>query len=246
MKLVIVRHGESLWNQENRFTGWVDIDLSAKGTIEAEKAGKALKQAGFAFDMAFTSCLTRAIKTLNIILDQMNLNWLPVTKNWRLNERHYGELQGLNKTETAEKHGEDQVKIWRRSYDTPPPLMSKDNMSHPAHDVRYKNENSEALPSGESLKDTAARFIPYWEKVIWPAVQKNNVLIVAHGNSLRALIQYLEKMTPEQIMEVNIPTAMPIVYELDDQMNVISKNFIGDPAEVEKAMQEVANQGKKK
>lgn len=246
-KLVIVRHGESQWNQENRFTGWKDVDLSEKGRIEAQKAGKSLLEQNFEFDLAYTSSLTRAIKTLNLILSEMDLNWLPVIKDWRLNERHYGDLQGLDKAETAAKHGEDQVKIWRRSYDTPPPLMAKTNPEHPINDKRYKNINPELLPSGESLKDTVARFLPLWnEQISKDVLAGKKVLIAAHGNSLRALIQHLEKMTPEQIMEVNMPTGIPMMYELDDKLDVISKKFIGDAGEVAKAMESVANQGKKK
>lgn len=246
-QLVIVRHGESAWNQENRFTGWVDVELSEKGLKEAEKAGKNLLEQKFSFDLAYTSCLTRAIKTLNVILSEMKLNWLPVKKDWRLNERHYGELQGLNKTETAEKHGEDQVKIWRRSYDTPPPLMSKNNPLHPIFDPRYKNVNPEILPSGESLKDTVARFLPLWnEQISKDILSGKKVLIAAHGNSLRALIQHLEGLSQAEIMEVNMPTGIPMVYELDQNLKVLSKRFIGDADEVAKAMEAVANQGKKK
>lgn len=246
-KLVIVRHGESVWNQENRFTGWKDVDLSPKGISEAEKAGKSLKEQGFSFDVAYTSCLTRAIRTLNLILENLGALWIPVIKNWRLNERHYGDLTGLDKSETAAKHGEDQVKIWRRSYDTPPPMMSKDNPEHPTHDPRYKNEDPKKLPSGESLKDTAARFIPYWNDVISKDVKAGKkVLIVAHGNSLRALIQHLENLTPEEIMEVNMPTGIPLMYELNDKLQVVNKTFIGDPETVQKAIESVANQGKKK
>ena len=246
-KLVIIRHGESVWNQENRFTGWKDVDLSEKGRNEAQKAGKSLLEQKFDFDLAYTSTLTRAIKTLNIVLDQMHLNWLPVIKDWRLNERHYGDLQGLDKAETAAKHGEDQVKIWRRSYDTPPPMMAKTNPEHPLNDRRYKGVNPELLPSGESLKDTVARFLPLWnQKISQDILADKNVLIVAHGNSLRALIQHLEKMTPEQIMEVNMPTGVPMLYELDQNLGVVSKKFIGDAEEVKKAMEAVANQGKKK
>lgn len=246
-KLVIVRHGESVWNQENRFTGWKDVDLSAKGVAEAEKAGKSLKEQGFSFDVAYTSCLTRAIRTLNLILENLGALWIPVIKNWRLNERHYGDLTGLDKSETAAKHGEDQVKIWRRSYDTPPPMMSKDNSEHPTHDPRYKNEDPKNLPSGESLKDTAARFIPYWNDVISKDVKAGKkVLIVAHGNSLRALIQHLENLTPDEIMEVNMPTGIPLMYELNDKLEVVNKTFIGDPETVKKAIESVANQGKKK
>ncbi len=246
-KLVVIRHGESVWNQENRFTGWKDVGLSEKGIKEAQKAGKLLLEQKFNFDIAYTSCLTRAIKTLNFVLDEMNLNWLPVTKDWRLNERHYGDLQGLDKSETAAKHGEEQVKIWRRSYDTPPPLMSLTNPEHPTNDPRYKNVNPQILPSGESLKDTVARVLPLWDSQIAKDILSGkNVLIVAHGNSIRSLIQYLEKMTPEQIMEVNMPTGIPLVYELDGQLNVISKKFIGDANDVEKAMSAVAKQGQKK
>ena len=246
-KLVVIRHGESVWNQENRFTGWKDVLLSEKGVKEAQKAGKSLLEQKFKFDIAYTSCLTRAIKTLNFVLDEMNLNWLPVIKDWRLNERHYGDLQGLDKSETAAKHGEEQVKIWRRSYDTPPPLMSLTNPEHPTKDPRYRNVNPQVLPSGESLKDTVARVLPLWDSQIAKDILSGkNVLIVAHGNSIRSLIQYLEKMTPEQIMEVNMPTGIPLVYELDGQLNVISKKFIGDADEVEKAMSAVAKQGQKK
>lgn len=246
-KLVIVRHGESVWNQENRFTGWKDVDLSEKGRAEAQKAGKSLLEQKFDFDLAYTSSLTRAIKTLNFILDEMHLNWLPVIKDWRLNERHYGGLQGLDKSETAAKHGEDQVKIWRRSYDTPPPMMEKTNPEHPVNDKRYKNVEPNVLPSGESLKDTVARFLPLWnDKISKDILSGKNVLIVAHGNSLRALIQHLEHLTPAQIMEVNMPTGIPMMYELDQNLKVISKKFIGDASEVAKAMEAVANQGKKK
>ena len=245
-KLVIVRHGESLWNQENRFTGWKDVELSEKGIKEAEKAGKQLLEQKFDFDLAYTSCLTRAIKTLNLILSEMQINWLPVIKDWRLNERHYGDLQGLNKSETAEKHGEAQVKIWRRSYDTPPPLMAKNNLEHPSHDARYKNIDANILPSGESLKDTVARFLPLWNQQISKDIlAEKKVLIVAHGNSLRALIQHLENLSEAEIMEVNMPTGIPMVYELDQNLKVISKRFIGDADEVQKAMSAVANQGKK-
>lgn len=246
-QLVVIRHGESVWNQENRFTGWKDVELSEKGRAEAQKAGKSLLEQKFEFDLAYTSCLTRAIKTLNEVLSEMNLNWLPVTKDWRLNERHYGELQGLNKAETAEKHGEEQVKIWRRSYDTPPPLMPVSNPEHPTHDPRYKNVNSSKLPSGESLKDTVARVLPLWNESIAPQILQNKkVLIVAHGNSLRALIQHLENMSAEQIMEVNMPTGIPLMYELNSKLQVLSKKFIGDAEEVAQAMAHVANQGKKK
>lgn len=245
-QLVIVRHGESLWNQENRFTGWKDVELSEKGIKEAEKAGKHLSAEKFQFDLAYTSCLTRAIKTLNIILSEMQLNWLPVIKDWRLNERHYGGLQGLNKSEMAEKHGEAQVKIWRRSYDTPPPMMSLDHPDHPTKDARYKNVNPKLLPSGESLKNTVERFLPLWnEQISKDILAGKKILIAAHGNSLRALIQHLEGLTESEIMEVNMPTGIPLVYELDSKLKVVSKRFIGDADEVQKAMDAVANQGKK-
>lgn len=246
-KLVLVRHGESVWNQENRFTGWQDVDLSEKGRAEAIKGGKALKEKGFIFDIAYTSVLKRAIKTLDIVLDQMDQVWLPVHKEWRLNERHYGALQGLNKSETAARHGEDQVKIWRRSYDVPPPAMDVNDPRHPNHDPRYKDVDPQLLPSNESLKDTVARFLPLWTNTIAPTIKSGKkVLIVAHGNSLRALMQHLEEMSPEQIMAVNMPTGIPMMYELDENFGVIKKEFIGDPEEVKAAIEAVANQGKAK
>lgn len=245
--LVVVRHGESLWNQQNRFTGWKDVDLAEKGILEAQKAGKILKEKGYHFNFAYTSRLTRAIKTLNYILDEMKLHWIPVTKEWRLNERHYGDLQGLNKTETAEKHGEEQVKIWRRSYDTPPPQMSRNNPDHPTHDPRYQDVNPEELPSGESLKDTVGRFLPLWSQKITPDLKSGKkILIAAHGNSLRALIMHLEGLSQAEIMEVNVPTGIPLVYKLDENFKIISKEFLGDPEEVAKAMASVAAQGKNK
>lgn len=245
--LVVVRHGESLWNQQNRFTGWKDVDLAEKGIAEAQKAGKHLKERGFEFNMAYTSRLTRAIKTLNYILDEMHLHWVPVTKEWRLNERHYGDLQGLNKTETAEKHGEEQVKIWRRSYDTPPPMMSSANPEHPSKDPRYSDVPANEIPSGESLKDTVARFLPLWnQKIVLDLKAGKKILIAAHGNSLRALVMHLEGLSQAEIMEVNIPTGIPLVYKLDANMKVIGKEFLGDAEEVAKAMASVAAQGKKK
>jgi 2,3-bisphosphoglycerate-dependent phosphoglycerate mutase len=249
--LILLRHGESLWNQENRFTGWQDIDLSEKGRAEARAAGQALKQlreeTGHDFDVAYTSVLCRAIRTLWIAQDEMDRLWLPVHKDWRLNERHYGALTGLDKAETAARHGEEQVKIWRRSYDTPPPMMDKSDDRHPTKDPRYKSVKASLLPSGESLKDTAARFMPLWNEELAPAIKwGKKLLIAAHGNSIRALVQHLEKMTPEQIMEVNIPTGIPLMYELDNNLNVISKKYLGDEATVKAAMDKVANQGKKK
>ncbi|GIL16976.1 MAG: 2,3-bisphosphoglycerate-dependent phosphoglycerate mutase [Oligoflexia bacterium] len=246
-KLVLVRHGESLWNKENRFTGWQDIDLSEKGRAEAQLAGQTLKKLGFEFDEAYTSVLKRAIRTLWIIQEEMDLMWLPVKKDWRLNERHYGGLTGLDKAETAARHGEDQVKIWRRSYDTPPPKMEKNDPRHPTHDKRYANVNPDQLPSGESLKDTVARFLPLWNSEIAPKIKNGTkILIAAHGNSLRALIQHLEKMSPDQIMEVNMPTGIPMLYELDANLNVIKKEFLGDEETVRAAIASVAAQGKVK
>jgi 2,3-bisphosphoglycerate-dependent phosphoglycerate mutase len=245
--LVIIRHGESTWNKENRFTGWKDVDLSEKGIAEAQKAGKILKEKGYDFNFAYTSRLTRAIKTLNIILDEMNLNWIPVTKEWRLNERHYGELQGLDKAETAEKHGETQVKIWRRSFDVPPPPMPLTNPEHPSKDPRYADVKPGDLPSGESLKDTVVRFLPLWVQKISPDIKAGKkVLIAAHGNSLRALMMHVEGIKPSDIMEVNVPTGIPLVYNLDASMKVISKEYLGDPEDVAKAMAHVAAQGNKK
>jgi 2,3-bisphosphoglycerate-dependent phosphoglycerate mutase len=246
-QVVLIRHGESLWNKENRFTGWQDIDLSELGIAEAKKAGQALKKEGFKFDRAYTSVLKRALRTCWLVLDEMDMLWIPVEKTWRLNERHYGALQGLNKAETAAKHGEDQVKIWRRSYDTPPPAMDSSDPRHPSHDPRYNDVPRNEVPACESLKDTVARFIPFWKEVVVPQVLKGQkVALVAHGNSLRALVQHLENMTPEQIMELNLPTGIPLVYTLDKDLKVISKRFVGDPEEVAKAMEAVANQGKAK
>lgn len=246
-KLVLIRHGESLWNQENRFTGWQDVDLSEKGRAEAKEAGLTLKKEGFEFDVTYCSVLKRAIRTLWIALEEMDRLWLPVKKDWRLNERHYGGLTGLDKSETAARHGEEQVKIWRRSYDTPPPMMPKDDARHPVHDPRYKSVNPQALPGGESLKDTVARFLPLWTEELAPQILSGQrVLIAAHGNSLRALIQHLEKLTPEQIMEVNVPTGIPLLYDLDAKLNVISKRYLGDAAVVQAAIDKVAGQGKKK
>ncbi|MGZ3798472.1 MAG: 2,3-diphosphoglycerate-dependent phosphoglycerate mutase [Pseudobdellovibrionaceae bacterium] len=244
-KLVLIRHGESQWNQENRFTGWQDVDLSEKGRAEALKGGRALKEKGFTFDVAYTSVLKRAIHTLDFVLNEVDQVWLPVHKDWRLNERHYGALQGLNKAETAARHGEEQVKIWRRSYDTPPPSMDVNDPRHPSKDPRYKHVNPQELPSGESLKDTVARFLPLWKNTIAAEIKASRkVLIVAHGNSLRALMQHLENMSAEEIMGVNMPTGIPMLYELDANLKVLKKEFIGDPEEVRLAMEAVANQGK--
>lgn len=249
--LVLVRHGESLWNQENRFTGWQDVDLSPKGQSEAVRGGKALRDLKLRFDIVYTSTLKRAIKTMNLVLEELDLHSLPVIKSWRLNERHYGGLTGLNKSETAAKHGEEQVKIWRRSYDVPPPPMPEDDPRHPKHDPIYKNVNPKDLPNGESLKDTVARFLPIWNESIRPdLINGKNVLIVAHGNSLRALIQNLEKLSAAEIMELNMPTGIPLLYELSLEQNgelkVIRKEFIGDPETVKAAIASVAQQGKAK
>lgn len=245
-ELVVIRHGESTWNKENRFTGWQDVDLSETGEKEAKKAGAHLRDSGLKFDVAYTSRLKRAIKTLNHVLDQMNLDWIPVHKDWRLNERHYGALQGLNKAEMAEKHGEAQVQIWRRSYDVRPPLMDLNDERHPSRDPRYKDVSAAVIPSGESLKDTVARFIPLWNEQIAPSIKAGKkALIAAHGNSLRALIQHLENLSQEQIMAVNMPTGIPMKYTLSADLKVLDKTFLGDEEDVKKAIEAVINQGKK-
>jgi len=245
-KLILLRHGESTWNKENRFTGWTDVDLSEKGMEEAKKAGRVLKKEGYVFDIAYTSVLKRAIKTLYTVEDEMDLLWIPVIKSWRLNERHYGALQGLNKAETAAKHGEAQVKIWRRSYDVPPPELEADDDRNPAKDPRYKDLKPDELPLTECLKDTVARVLPYWEKDIVPEIKKGKrVIITAHGNSLRALVKYLSNIPDSDIAGLNIPTGMPLVYELGEDMRPIKDfYYLGDPEEVKKAMEAVANQGK--
>lgn len=244
-KLVVIRHGESVWNKENRFTGWKDVDLSEKGRTEAKAAGELLKKEGFQFDLAYTSVLKRAIRTLNIILDEMNLMWLPVIKNWRLNERHYGNLQGLNKTEMAEKFGEEQVHIWRRSYDIPPPPMEAADERNPRHDRRYADLSDEEIPLTECLKDTVARFVPYWEVEIVPKIKEGKrVLIAAHGNSLRALVKHLDKVPDEEIVKLNIPTGIPLVYELDEGLNPVKNYYLGDQEAIRAAQEAVANQGK--
>jgi 2,3-bisphosphoglycerate-dependent phosphoglycerate mutase len=246
-RLVLVRHGESLWNQDNRFTGWVDIDLSEKGRAEARKAGALIKAEGYRFDLAYTSVLKRAVRTLWIGLEEMDAMWVPVTTTWRLNERHYGALQGLNKTETAEKYGEDQVKIWRRSYDTLPPLLSDADFAKQKSEPRFHTIDAKDLPRGETLKTTLVRLMPLWQKEIVPQIESGKqILIVAHGNSLRALIQHLDKMSEDQIMELNVPTGTPLVYELDKKFGVVGKRYLGDPEEVARAQAAVANQGRKK
>ena len=244
-KVVLLRHGESTWNKENRFTGWKDVDLSEKGRAEAQDAGRLMKEAGFAFDLAFTSVLKRAIKTLNIALDEMDQLWLPVIKHWRLNERHYGALQGLNKAETAAKHGEAQVKIWRRSYDIPPPPLTPDDERWSGRDPRYRDLAPSEIPASESLKDTVARFLPYWHETIAPAITSGTrVLIAAHGNSLRALVKYLDTVSEADIVELNIPTGIPLVYELDDRLKPIRHYYLGDEKAAAEAAARVANQGK--
>jgi 2,3-bisphosphoglycerate-dependent phosphoglycerate mutase len=246
-KVVLLRHGESIWNKENLFTGWTDVDLSEKGREEATQAGRMLKEQGFCFDVAFTSVLKRAIRTLWIALDGLDLMWIPVHRSWRLNERHYGALQGLNKAETAAKYGEAQVKIWRRSYDVPPPVLTPDDDRFPGHDPRYKGLTAQELPLTECLKDTVARFLPLWHETIAPAIQSGQkVLIAAHGNSLRALVKYLDNVSEAAIVELNIPTGMPLVYELDDELHPLNRYYLGDPAKVKAAMEAVAAQGKTK
>ncbi len=244
-KLVLIRHGESQWNLENRFTGWHDVNLTDTGIAQATNAGKLLKDAGFEFDLAYTSVLLRAIKTLNLALEEMGQHYLPVERHWRLNERHYGALTGLNKAETAEKHGDEQVKMWRRSFDVPPPSVDTDSEHFPGHDRRYSNVDPEILPRAESLKLTIERVLPYWHDVIRPSIQDGKrIIIAAHGNSLRALVKYLDGMSEEEVLELNIPTGVPLVYELDKDMKPISKEYLGDPEEIKKMVNSVANQGK--
>jgi len=246
-KLVLLRHGESTWNRENRFTGWTDVPLSDQGVAEAHEAGRVLKKDGYVFDVAYTSVLKRAIKTLWIALEELDQMWLPVINDWRLNERHYGALQGLNKAETAERHGEEQVKVWRRSYDIPPPKLAVDDPRFPGNDPRYAGLAAASLPLTESLKDTVARFLPLWHEAIAPAVKSGRrVIIAAHGNSLRALVKYLDNIPDSEIVGLNIPTGIPLVYELSDDMKPIRHYYLGDPEAVARAAQAVANQGKKK
>jgi 2,3-bisphosphoglycerate-dependent phosphoglycerate mutase len=245
-KLVLLRHGESTWNKENRFTGWTDVGLTEKGSGEAVEAGRLLRKEGFVFDVAFTSVLKRAIKTLWIALEEMDLMWIPVHNHWRLNERHYGALQGLNKAETAEKHGIEQVKIWRRSYDIPPPALTRDDDRYPGKDPRYASLRPEEVPLTESLKDTVARFLPYWKETIAPVVLSGKrVIIAAHGNSIRALVKYLDNVSDSDIVGLNIPTGIPLVYELEDDLKAIRSYYLGDPEAAKKAAQAVADQLKK-
>ena len=244
-KVVLLRHGESTWNKENRFTGWHDVDLTDRGRDEAREAGRLLKEGGYEFDVAFTSVLKRAIKTLGIALDTLDRLWIPVTKSWKLNERSYGALQGLNKAETAAKHGEEQTKIWRRSFDIPPPALTVDDERHPSHDPRYQGLKASELPLTESLQDTIARFLPYWHEAIAPVIASGQrVIIAAHGNSLRALVKYLDDIPEADIVELNIPTGIPLVYELDDDLTPLRHYYLGDPAAAAAAAARVANQAK--
>ena len=246
-QLVLLRHGESTWNQENRFTGWTDVELSERGLAEAKEAGRLLRDGGFAFDLAYTSVLKRAIKTLGLALDALDLLWIPVAKDWRLNERHYGALQGLNKAETAAKHGEAQIKIWRRSYDIPPPALEPNDPRHPSGDPRYSALSPGDLPLTESLKDTVARFLPYWHETIAPSIAVGKrVVIAAHGNSLRALVKYLDDVPEAEIVELNIPTGIPLIYELDDNLKPLQHYYLGDPAVAEAAAARVAAQSSAK
>jgi 2,3-bisphosphoglycerate-dependent phosphoglycerate mutase len=245
-KVALLRHGESTWNKENRFTGWTDVDLSDKGREEAIAAGQLLRDAGFVFDIAYTSVLKRALRTCWIALDELDLLWIPVEKNWRLNERHYGALQGLNKAETAARHGDAQTKIWRRSYDIPPPPLEADDPRHPKFDPRYADLKPSELPSTEALKNTVERFVPYWEGTIAPIIKSGRrVLITAHGNSLRALVKYLDHISDTDIVELNIPTGIPLIYELDTSLSPIKHYYLGDPETAAKAAAAVARQASK-
>lgn len=246
-KIVLLRHGESEWNKENRFTGWTDVPLSEKGLLEAQSAGKVLKEKGFVFDKAYTSVLKRAIKTLWSVLEEMDLMWIPVENSWKLNERHYGALQGLNKSETAARYGDEQVKIWRRSYETRPPLLEKTDKRYPGNDPKYSGLEEKEIPRGECLADTVARVIPYWEKNIVPQIKAGRKLIIAaHGNSIRALVKYLDNVSDKDILELNIPTGIPLVYELDESLKPLAHYYMGDEKAIAAAQAAVANQGKSK
>ncbi|MFZ4484790.1 MAG: 2,3-diphosphoglycerate-dependent phosphoglycerate mutase [Chthoniobacterales bacterium] len=246
-KIVLLRHGESQWNKENRFTGWTDVDLTEQGRAEAKTAGQVLKKDGYAFDVAYCSVLKRALRTLWIVLDELDELWIPVEKSWRLNERHYGALQGLNKAETAAQYGEDQVLVWRRSYDIPPPPLEKTDERYPGADPRYCGMAETDLPLTECLKDTVDRFLPYWHEVIAPQVRAGKkVVIAAHGNSLRALVKYLDNLSEEEVLKLNIPTGVPLVYELDDNLQPLKSYYLGDQAAIAAAMAAVASQGKAK
>ncbi len=246
-KLVLLRHGQSFWNLENRFTGWTDVGLTEQGVEEAHNSGKLLREGGYVFDAAYTSVLRRAIKTLWIVLEELGQEWIPVVRAWELNERHYGALQGLNKAETAEKFGEAQVKIWRRSYDTPPPALVMTDERHPRFDPRYASLTPEQLPATESLKITLERVLPYWHGTVAPAIKSGKrLLVVAHGNSIRALVKYLDSISETDITELNIPTGVPLVYELDERLKPIKNYYLGDAEAIAKAAAAVAEQGKKK
>lgn len=243
--LILLRHGESIWNKENRFTGWTDVDLSEKGIQEAAQAGKVLKKEGYTFDVAFTSVLKRAIRTLWIVQDEMNLMWIPVNISWRLNERHYGALQGLNKAEMAATYGEEQVLKWRRSYDIRPPALEKTDERFPGNDPRYKHLDNKDIPLTECLKDTVERFLPYWHEVIVPLIRSGKrVIISAHGNSIRALVKYVDGVSDVDIVGLNIPTGIPLIYELDESLKPIQNYYLGDPDEIKRATETVARQGK--
>lgn len=244
-KLVLIRHGESVWNKQNRFTGWVDVDLTTEGVNQAIRGGELLKQEGYQFDVAYTSVLKRAIRTLWLVLDEIEQMWIPVHRSWRLNERHYGALQGLNKAETAAKYGDEQVQIWRRSFDTPPPPLDEDHEFYSGDDARYANLGADVIPKSECLKDTIERFMPYWQEVIVPAIDSGQrVVIAAHGNTLRALVKHLDGVSEQDIVGLNIPTGVPLVYELDDQLQPIRHYYLGDPQAVAAAAAAVANQAK--
>ena len=242
-KIVLLRHGESVWNKENRFTGWTDVPLTEKGVQEAREAGRLLREGGFTFDVAYTSVLKRAIKTLWTVLEEMDLMWIPVVRSWRLNERHYGALQGLNKSESTAKLGEEKVKLWRRSYDVPPPALEMEDRRHPCHDPRYSGFRAQDLPATESVKDTIERFLPYAQENIGPAVRAGKrVLLVAHGNTLRGLLKYAERLSDQELTDLNIPTGIPLVYEFEDDMKPIRRYYLSDPEKVKKAVEAVASQ----
>ena len=245
-KIVLLRHGESTWNRENRFTGWTDVDLTEKGVAEADRAGELLKKEGFAFDKAYTSYLKRAVKTLDRVLDKLDQDWIPVEKNWRLNEKHYGMLQGLNKSETAAKYGDQQVLVWRRSYDIAPDPLAEDDPRNPRFDPRYRLVPDGELPRTEALKETIERIMPYWQCAIFPNLKTaDQLLVVAHGNSLRGIIKHLKRISDDDIVNLNLPTAVPYVFEFDDRLNLTKDYFLGDPEEIRKLMEAVARQGKK-
>ena len=245
MKLVLLRHGESIWNLEDKFTGWTDVDLSDRGTAEAKEAGKTLRANGYSFDVAFTSVLKRAIRTLWLVMEEMDLMWIPVYRSWRLNERHYGALQGQNKAEVSARVGEEQVHIWRRSYDIRPPALERTDARYPGNEPKYRELTENELPLAESLKDTVARFMPYWNEVLAPTLKSGkHVIVSAHGNSLRAMVKYLDNITDKEIVDVNIPTGIPLVYEIDERLRPLSHSYLGDAEKVKKSIDEVAKQGR--